>query len=333
MRCGAKSWFEMNLRLVSRCGLLAYCMATGTAHAQSDAAAHAAPGVPPAAEAALPADQPAAPAEPPPIPDSFAPAELPVEPPAAAAFDEAAAPPPVAAEAPPPVAPAPAVAPAPPPSAPAPAPVAPMRPSEPQPAVSFPSSTAAPSARAELDRAPITEEREDRDDGPLGYGLMVDVAVPDGLMGSVVFRPFWWLRTHAGGGTNSISGGMRLGVSLIPFGAGPSLTGEVGHYFEGDANSFAQDTIGIRDDTGGVLERVGYDFANAHLGLEFGQERVAFFIHGGISYLRTVVHNANSLLANSNSDAETTTTITINQDPTLVAIVPSAKLGLVAYIL
>jgi hypothetical protein len=162
---------------------------------------------------------------------------------------------------------------------------------------------------------------------------MVDVAAPDGLMGSVVFRPFWWLRSHAGGGTNSISAGIRLGVSLIPFGAGPSLTLEAGHYFEGNANSFAQNTLGIRDDAGDVLERVGYDFANAHLGLEFGQDRVAFFIHGGISYLRTVVHNANSLLTDSNVGGDTTTTITINRDPTLVAIVPSAKLGLVAYIL
>ena len=39
MRCGAKHWSEESYRLGSACALLAYLVAAGTAHAQSDAQA------------------------------------------------------------------------------------------------------------------------------------------------------------------------------------------------------------------------------------------------------------------------------------------------------
>src|SRR5208283_4363991 len=40
-------------------------------------------------------------------------------------------------------------------------------------------------------------------------GLMADVGVPDGLIGSLAIRPWNWVRFCAGGGTNGISSGWR----------------------------------------------------------------------------------------------------------------------------
>ena len=62
-----------------------------------------------------------------------------------------------------------------------------------------------------------------------------------------------------------ISKGVRAGATLLPFGSGPSATLEAGHYFEGDANGLAQRFAGPTFSSA-LLERVGYDYANAHLG-------------------------------------------------------------------
>src|SRR5262245_56202837 len=71
-------------------------------------------------------------------------------------------------------------------------------------------------------------------------GVMLDAGLPDGANASLVLRPVSWLRAHAGGGTNAISPGVRVGATLLPFGSGPSATIEGGHYFEGNANGLAQ---------------------------------------------------------------------------------------------
>lgn len=172
----------------------------------------------------------------------------------------------------------------------------------------------------------------DKDESlPFG-GLLLDAGVPDGLMLAGVVRPAWWVRLHAGVGSNSFSPGIRGGAALTPFGSGPSLAVEAGHYFEGDANGLVQSFAATRSDASAMLQRIGYDFANAHLGLEFGQERVLFFVHGGVTYLRTIVHDVNSALADDSATAESTT-ITVTKDPTVVAVAPSAKVGLIAYFL
>src|SRR4051812_24566732 len=88
----------------------------------------------------------------------------------------------------------------------------------------------APSAAAPTEPAP---------DALRWFGLMVDAGVPDFMQGSIVLRPEKWLRASVGGGYNMISKGVRGGLSILPFGRGPSATVEVGHFFEGDANATA----------------------------------------------------------------------------------------------
>jgi len=162
---------------------------------------------------------------------------------------------------------------------------------------------------------------------------MVDAGLPDGANGSLVVRPFSWLRAHGGGGTNMISKGIRVGATWLPFGSGPSATIEAGHYFDGNANGLAQRFAGSTFSSA-LLERVGYDYANAHLGLDFGSRRAVFYIHGGMSYIRADIHNFDSVVASkaSSNGGNGSTEISVNQDPTVRAWFPSVKLGLIVYL-
>jgi hypothetical protein len=165
-------------------------------------------------------------------------------------------------------------------------------------------------------------------------GVMADAGLPDGANGAIVYRPFSWLRAHAGGGTNLISKGFRGGVTLLPFGSGPSASIEGGHYFDGDANGMARRFAGPTFGSP-ALERVGYDYANFHLGLDFGSRRATFFIHGGMSYIRAEVHNLDAVVASSAAMTDVgngTTEISFTKDPIVRAWLPSVKLGLIVYI-
>jgi hypothetical protein len=162
-------------------------------------------------------------------------------------------------------------------------------------------------------------------------GLGVDAGFPDGAALSGVYRPFSWLRAELGGSYNMISKGVRGGLTLVPFGMGPSATLEAGHYFDGNANGIASKFTGGGHSDNAILQRVGYDYANAHLGLDFGVRRVVFFIHGGMSYIRASVHNINSEIPSGMGSAGGTT-VSFNQDPIVRVITPSVKLGFVFYI-
>lgn len=181
---------------------------------------------------------------------------------------------------------------------------------------------------ADIQQAPL----EQRVSKPLPVlGLAVDGGIPDGANVSAIYRPFSWVRGEVGMGYNMISKGARAGLTLLPFGAGPSATVEAGHFFEGDANGVARSIAGAGFKDSAMLQRVGYDFANAHLGLDFGTRRVVFFIHGGMSYIRAQVHNVNEQLSSSMASTSGTT-VSFNQDPTVRVLAPSAKLGFIFYI-
>jgi hypothetical protein len=166
-------------------------------------------------------------------------------------------------------------------------------------------------------------------------GIMADAGLPDGMQGSVVLRPLKWLRGSLGGGYNMISKGVRGGLSVLPFGRGPSATLEIGRFFEGDANAAARKFMGPGFQDNAALERVGYDYANAHLGLDFGYKRVTFYIHGGMSYIQGKVHNLDQFVQTDpsiNGQNSNGTQVSIPQPATVKAIVPSAKLGLIVYL-
>jgi len=167
------------------------------------------------------------------------------------------------------------------------------------------------------------------------FGLMADVGVPDGLIGSLAIRPFSWVRVSGGGGTNGISRGWRTGITLLPFAAGPSASFEYGRYQNGDANPLAKKVIGGGFDGSPLLERVGYQYMNIHLGLDFGSRRAVFFIHGGLTVIRGHIHNVDAAISESTSHDPSvagTTEVVVPQEPTVKAVGSSVKLGLIVYI-
>jgi len=159
-------------------------------------------------------------------------------------------------------------------------------------------------------------------------GAMVDVGVPDGLIGSVVARPWKWARIYGGGGSNSVSSGWRLGTALVPFGSGPSLSFEYGGFGEGDANGLAKSLAGGEFEGSPLLSKLSYSYANAHVGIEFGGKYFTFFVHGGLSMVWAQLHSSGTV-AGAGSD----TVVSVNQDPKLKAVGSSLKLGMILYLL
>jgi hypothetical protein len=161
-------------------------------------------------------------------------------------------------------------------------------------------------------------------------GAMLDIGFPDGLMVGAAYRPWPWLRAQAGAGWNAVSAGIRGGIVIIPFGTGPSLTLEGGHYFEGDANGIASRIVGSEYENNRAAKQVSYQFVNGHLGVDIGKEYVTFFIHGGISFAHAKLHNVNDAIGGQTNPLEgTSTSVTVNGDPTIRAWFPSFKLGLI----
>jgi hypothetical protein len=165
---------------------------------------------------------------------------------------------------------------------------------------------------------------------PKQFGFALQTGLPDGFTASGVYRPFPWLRTQLGAGYNMVGLGLQGGGTVIPFGWGPSFTLEGGHYFEGDANGIARSMAGAGFASSSLLERVGYDYANAHLGFELGRGDYTFFLHAGMSYMVTHINGLNEALEDSAGGEGPS--LRVGQAPTVSAFVPSLKLGFVMYV-
>jgi hypothetical protein len=162
-------------------------------------------------------------------------------------------------------------------------------------------------------------------------GFLFDAGVPDGAQLALALRPAPWLRLYAGGGHNSVSKGFRGGFSVVPFAAGPAISLEAGHFFEGDANKLIRKFDNRNIWLAPLFRRLSYTYANLHAGLDFGRGAVTFFMHGGFSYVRTTIHKANEVLDDSEIGAIDNTTITLPADPVVKILTPSVKLGMVIY--
>jgi hypothetical protein len=162
---------------------------------------------------------------------------------------------------------------------------------------------------------------------------MLDVGIPDGAVIGLAYRPAFWSRLQLGAGSNSISPGLRAGAVLVPFGMGPSLTVEGGWYFEGDANAVLEKLAGASYASNRTAQRVGYQFANLHLGMDFGSVNGTFFIHGGMSYLRTKLHDMDDTLGGRTVSSQgEVTTFAFSREVALNAFFPSFKLGFLVYL-
>ena len=162
-------------------------------------------------------------------------------------------------------------------------------------------------------------------------GAGADVGLPDGATASIVVRPIRAIRAHAGVSHNGISLGERVGVSWVPLSwwFSPTLSVEYGHYADGNANPLVRMVSGDASFSSAILDRVGYDYANAHVGLELGRRWFTFYIHAGYSRITSTVHN---LSAETMSESAGTTTVTFSKDPSVRLWSVSARAGFIVYL-
>lgn len=195
---------------------------------------------------------------------------------------------------------------------------------------------AAPAAPVVASSPPVTALDAGSSDGagdadkPRMFGAMFDLGLPDGTTLSFVYRPIDIARVHAGIGYNGVSPGLRLGGEYLPLGWGPSIGFVLGHYFEGDANGLASTFGGeLDEDSSKLLENVGYQYFALRAGMEFGGDRFTFFARGGVSWLRTTIHELDTIVE---PDPESNTQVEIRQDPVLKAFTPTIQFGMIVQI-
>ncbi|HET9623046.1 MAG TPA: hypothetical protein VFP84_16855 [Kofleriaceae bacterium] len=196
-------------------------------------------------------------------------------------------------------------------------------------------AAAEPSAVAAAAAQPVDPPAR-RDDGMLStarprIGAGLDVGLPDGATVSLVYRPIRALRAQAGLSHNGISLGQRVGLTVTPFSwwATPTLSVEYGRFAEGNANPLARRITGDTTFDSGALDRVGYQYANARLGLELGRTWFTFFVHAGVSRIDGSVHNLSSAMKGQDPGM---TTVSFSRDPSVRVWSASARLGFIVYL-
>jgi hypothetical protein len=161
-------------------------------------------------------------------------------------------------------------------------------------------------------------------------GVMAGAGVPDGLTASLAVRPVRALRVELGAAHDGVGPGVRGGLTWIPFASWftPTLGVAYGRFFERDANPLVRTLTGDPTIAEPVLERVGYDYATAQVGLELGRQRFTFYLHAGITRVTGQIHG---LDATANTDPDAMVTIT-TADPDIRLVTVSAKLGFILYL-
>lgn len=163
-------------------------------------------------------------------------------------------------------------------------------------------------------------------------GIMTDVGVPDGGTASLVYRPLRAIRVEAGVAHNVVSPGVRGSLSYLPLSGWftPVLSVGYGRFFERDANGIAQQVSGDSTLSSPLLEKVGYDFANARVGIELGKKYFTFFIHAGVSRVTGTIHNVDRV-AGDQSSSSSMVSVT-STDPKITVTGVSANLGFIFYV-
>jgi hypothetical protein len=164
------------------------------------------------------------------------------------------------------------------------------------------------------------------DELPL-LGLMLDAGFPGGFGASLLVRPIWFSRFHAGLSHNLLGLVVRTGATLVPFHFPivPTLTGEYGHAFQSDASGLVGRFANLTDAEKTVLKKVGYDYLSLAVGLETGSQRsFAWFLRLGLARVWTRAHDVNAALQ------QTSPNLT-SSDPKIRVTVPTLSTGLSLY--
>jgi hypothetical protein len=163
----------------------------------------------------------------------------------------------------------------------------------------------------------------------LRIGAMLDVGAPDGVGISAVVRPVEWLRFNAGLTTNTLSFGVRGGVSLVPLSTfiAPSLNADFGHYFDTSYNDLVDKLGGIPLRSDVPVEDIGFNYAGASLGLEIGKpDSFHFYLRAGFASGKLTINDAERLLRDVTGDPDIT-----SAPLTIRFTSPAIKLGFLLY--
>ena len=163
------------------------------------------------------------------------------------------------------------------------------------------------------------------------HARLLDVGAPDGVGVSLVLRPAPWLRINGGVTTNTLSLGVRGGISLVPLSTfvSPSINLDLGHYFDANYNTLVDRFGGIPLKTSVPIDDVGYNYGGASVGLEIGRpERFSFSVRVGLAHGSLIIQDAERLLRDVTGDPDITAKPLAFRFTT-----PSVKLGFLFYFL
>jgi hypothetical protein len=167
-------------------------------------------------------------------------------------------------------------------------------------------------------------------------GLMAGIGVPDAATLSLAWRPVRALRVELGVAHDYVSPGVRGGLTYIPFSswATPTLSVGYGHFLERDANQAVRTISGDATFDSPMLDHFGYDYAEAHVGLELGRKHVTFYLHAGVTRVTATIHDvaAAAMQSMPSSGGSSGTVAITSTDPTVRLWAPSLDLGLVVYL-
>ena len=163
-------------------------------------------------------------------------------------------------------------------------------------------------------------------------GLQLDAGVPDGASATVVYRPLGFVRLGGGLLYNSAGYGVHGGVTVAPyFPIAPSLSLDVGHYFNSNAANRVSQFTAVSDGVRVLLQDVGYTFVEASVGLEFGHpDWFVFFVRGGLSRAWASVNNANAAAQQLTSGSSTR--VTSMTTPYVEINTPEVKAGFIFFV-
>ncbi len=204
------------------------------------------------------------------------------------------------------------------------APVTLSAPDAPAPLASAPAATMPRSAVAAPVRPPSASGP-----GLPRFGLLVSTGVPAGVGASLLFRPVRVFRVSAGPSWNYVSWGFQGGATIVPWSwaVSPTLGFEAGRYFDADLTHVLQSASGIPTEVRPLLKSVGYTYASALLGLEFGSQRgLAFFLRGGLAWFWLQAHGTAQTTTSGGTSGGGEAQVALS-NPRLRASMPSVQLG------
>jgi hypothetical protein len=165
-------------------------------------------------------------------------------------------------------------------------------------------------------------------------GLIAGIGLPDGGTVGLAWRPIRALRLEASFAHNYVSPGYRGGATYIMLAswATPTLGVGYGHFYDRDANPAVRTITGDATFDSVMLDRVGYDYADARVGLELGRKHFTFYLHAGVTRLTAQIHDvaqASNMAAQQSGSMVTVT----STDPNVRLWAPTLDLGFVVYLL